>query len=124
MSDCIHGPVEGHAGVTDVASYRQVHAAAMHLMKKTVQENSDPVVATINHGRWVVSCTCNGAGLTSPAMGCSCCFDCGTAYTAITFPKHLDQIVAVLLTRPDITTRNWAGETVAELAAQNKTNLD
>ena len=125
MTECIHGPREGHghAGVKDVDTYRAVHRAAMHHAEKTVQENSDPVAAVINHGRWVVNCACHGAGLSSPEFGCTCCFDCGTVYTQVIFPDHAADIERLLLARPEPASRNWTGETVAELTTQNKDNL-
>tara|TARA_B100000949_G_scaffold11685_1_gene8927 strand:- start:4270 stop:4548 length:279 start_codon:yes stop_codon:yes gene_type:complete len=86
--------------------------------EKTAIEVPDPRDAYINHGRWVVDCTCNGAGLTSPAFGLTCCFDCGSVYTSVVFPSDHEEIESALMTRTDETTRNWRGETVAQLRSE------
>ena len=78
MMEKIVGPIEGHAhaGVTDVESYRDVHMRAARAAGKDVLEVDSDVYAYVNHGRWVVDCVCNGAGLTSPEFKMTCCFDC------------------------------------------------
>tara|TARA_R110000824_G_scaffold18243_1_gene72602 strand:+ start:3286 stop:3660 length:375 start_codon:yes stop_codon:yes gene_type:complete len=114
----ITGPIEGHghSGVTDVGSYKEVHARAMKSAGKDVFEVSSDVEAYINHGRWVVDCSCNGAGLTSPEFKVSCCFDCGRIYTAITFPKQRKKIEDTLVLRRDKAHRNWTvGESLSSL---------
>jgi len=109
MTDCIHGPAEGfeHMGVKDPATYRAAHASQMKRKEQTPHEVSEPQHAYINHGRWVVSCKCVGAGLTSPSFGISCCFDCGAVYTHILFPADVDAITHALLQRDNVENRNW-----------------
>ena len=121
--DCIQGPCEGmtHAGVTDIASYRDAHRK---FAGERLQENSDERLAYVNHGRWVVDCTkCSGAGLASREVGVSCCFDCGTVYTRVSFPKDAEKIEALLLRRSDLATRNWTiGETLKSLRYENESH--
>ena len=120
MTDHIEGPRDGHAhsGVTDTSSYRAVHTAVIERSEKKVREVSVPKQAYINHGRWVIDCECHGGGLTSPEFGISCCFDCGSVYKTVTFPKDYKKIERVLLKRSDKTNRNWSGETVDELSKE------
>jgi hypothetical protein len=120
--DCIVGPCEGlsHAGVTDIETYRDAHRKAMGTKGQVEHEDEDQKRAYINHGRWVVDCpTCNGAGLTSRTMKVSCCFDCGSVYTKIRFPRNAKKIEHVLLKRPDVASRNWTTETIKELLKEN-----
>jgi len=118
----IQGPIQGHAhnGVKDVDTYRSTHTAAMVSAGKDVYEIDIPREAYINHGRWVVDCTCNGAGLTSRSFGVACCFDCGRVYTEIVFPENVLAIELLLIGRMDPTQRNWnIGETVELLEKDN-----
>jgi len=123
--DCIHGPCEGHghSGVIDLASYRSLHQRVIKQKGEYILEDATPRAAYVNHGRWVVNCECNGAGLTDRKMKITCCFDCGRVYTSVTFPKHASQIEKVLLERPDPASRNWSGETVQALLDENDTYL-
>jgi hypothetical protein len=122
----ILGPVEGHghSGVTDVVSYRSVHRLAMQKAEKNVFEIDEPREAYINHGRWVVDCDCNGAGLTSTTFKLTCCFDCGRVYTSVTFPKDAEKIEDALLKRREQAQRNWKGETLKAILSENKEQSD
>ena len=126
MKDIIQGPAEGHghAGVTDLDSYIEIHDRRMAKAQKNVFEITEPVKAYINHGRWVIDCECNGGGLTSPDFKLSCCFDCGRRYLNIVFPKNARQVEATLLKRKLHTQRNWNGETVKLLKIETKENGD
>ena len=118
----IHGPTDGHGhhGVTSIEDYRELHERVMHEQNSDTFEVTSSRPAYINHGRWVVDCECHGAGLTSRAFNCSCCFDCGRVYLSITFPPDAEQIVACLLKRRDAVTRNWnLGETLEQLEQEN-----
>jgi hypothetical protein len=121
-TESIHGPCEGHAGVIDRDSYRDVHQRVMKAKGEQVLEVSAPRAAYVNWGRWVVDCECNGAGLSDRKIKQACCFDCGRVYD-VTFPKRAAQIEKVLLERPDPASRNWAGETVQALLDDNAKHL-
>jgi hypothetical protein len=118
--DIIEGPIEGHghAGVTDLDSYLEIHSRRMAKMEKSISEVDESVTAYINHGRWVVNCECNGAGLTSPDFKISCCFDCGRRYVNIVFPKNAKKIENELLKRREATNRNWTDEPLKVLALE------
>lgn len=118
----IQGPIQGHAhsGVKDVETYRTVHTDKMKNAEKNVYEIDTPRDAYINHGRWVVDCECNGAGLTSREFGLTCCFDCGRVYTEIIFPDNAQAIELLLLGRREQTSRNWnVGESLESLQNDN-----
>ncbi len=121
--DCILGPCEGmaHAGVTDTDSYRDVHRKVIASKGQVEYEDQDQKRAYINHGRWVVDCPkCNGAGLTSRTIKVACCFDCGSVYTTVSFPRNAKKIEDVLLRRTDEASRNWTTESIKELLEENK----
>jgi hypothetical protein len=85
-----------------------------------VYEIDMPREAYINHGRWVVNCECNGAGLTSREFGITCCFDCGRVYKKIIFPENAQAIELLLLNRRNQTERNWnIGEPIESLEKDN-----
>jgi hypothetical protein len=118
----IEGPIQGHAhkGVKDIETYRTVHTTAMKNFEKDVNEIDTPRKAYINHGRWVVNCVCNGAGLTSREFGVTCCFDCGRVYTEIIFPENAQLIESMLLGRTNQAERNWnIGESIELLEKEN-----
>ena len=120
IDNVIHGPAEGHqhAGVTDVASYLEVHSRAMIKKEQNVFEVTDPIDAYINHGRWVVNCECNGGGLTSPTFKVSCCFDCGRRYTNVVFPNDAKEIEKELMKRREQHHRNRMGESLKVLTRE------
>jgi len=118
----IQGQIQGYAhhNVKDVESYRIVHTSVMKNAEKDVYEIDTPREAYINHGRWVVNCECNGAGLTSREFGMTCCFDCGRVYNQIIFPENAQLIELALLDRRDQTERNWnIGESIELLKKDN-----
>lgn len=84
--------------------------------------------AEVNHGRWLVVCPCGGAQLGNPDVDRFYCVDClneavSGLWRAVRYPPDEDGIDAALAPRLPIN-RNWLpGETVAELEAENDTNL-
>jgi hypothetical protein len=121
MMEKITGPIEGHghSGVKDVKSYKDVHARVIKAAGKDVFEIASDVYAYINQGRWVVDCVCNGAGLTSPEFGVTCCFDCGRVYTSVVFPGNRGNIEKLLVLRKEKERRNWnRGESLADIEAE------
>jgi hypothetical protein len=79
-------------------------------------------MARINQNRIIVDCPapyCRSALMVPPFHPGYECWDCGWS-APIVWPPNLADIVAVLLLRPDPTTRCWLpGETVMDLVAQN-----
>lgn len=89
----------------------------------------------VNQGRWVADCPtigCAGAIVVSVQSPVFYCPDCGNqdndgAWYQVVFPMELEAIERELLKRPArdgfrAMNRNWKpGETVALLAAENKT---
>ena len=79
-----------------------------------------PVVAYVNHDRWVADCVCGGAELVSPGEP-MLCGSCGTT-SKVGFPKDA-QMIEKLLTVREPPARNWfPSETADELLAQNIEN--
>ena len=87
-----------------------------------------PLVARVNHGRWIVDCpNCRSASFaTAPtprlrsAVPSFVCPDCNGGPWPAGYPAERAAIVALLDVRPDPTKRNWApGETLGDLAAEN-----
>jgi hypothetical protein len=83
--------------------------------------NRKPVLAYINHGRWLADCVCNGGELVSEGED-MLCGSCGTI-SPVTFPDGKDEIERLLLLRVSPIYRHWRpGESEAEILAQNIDN--
>ncbi len=97
---------------------------AKKLLPQTGIDDNPPVLARVNHGRWVVDCECNGAVLAfdEGLFMCGSCFNAGHKhkYRRHIFPKARKAIELALLQRPELN-RNWyPGETVTKLKAENE----
>lgn len=78
-------------------------------------------------GRWVVGCPdCGSAQLACRTDPRFVCVECGNvavngAFRPVAWPRAAAAIERLLDARPDLSTQNWVpGETVAQLAAENK----
>lgn len=103
-----------------------------------VVATATPLVARINHGVWIASCSCGAKGMPSP--GCvvfldqlvGWCVRCGNqgwggGWRPVVAPGPAERalIEAVLLCRPNVGDRNWeSSETLADLIAQNREHGD
>lgn len=103
-----------------------------------VVATSAPLVARVNHGIWIASCSCGARG--APTPGCVVFLDsplgwdvrCGNrpwggGWRPIVVPDSEERrlIEAVLDCRPNVVDRNWEpGETVADLVGQNREHGD
>jgi hypothetical protein len=89
------------------------------------QGGDDPVLAYVNHGRWVAQCECMNAQLVTeadPRFYCVECFNVAFAgrWRTVTFPAEVPAIEVVLQERPERRRQNWEpGETVELLEAEN-----
>lgn len=117
-----------------LACYPEAEIAPLNLVAPT----AGPLVARVNHGRWIASCSCGMLGL--PRPGCivfldvllGWCVRCGNGawgggWRRIVAPEPDERrlIEAVLLCRPNVGDRNWEpGETVELLAAENAAHGD
>lgn len=82
----------------------------------------EPVVAHVNHGRWIADCSC-GSGVSVDLEMPGCCFDCGAVYWVMKFPEDFARIEHVLALRPRMENRNWVpGEDLAKLLLENELN--
>ena len=85
---------------------------------------SPPMKAYVNHGRWLVKCECNGAEKVWEE-GWVMCISCFNGrhkhrYRRTVFPRARKKIEALLEKRP-IPNRNWyPGETLADLQRENE----
>lgn len=83
-----------------------------------------PVVAYVNHGRWVADCACRGAELVDPDDPLFYCLSCynaghGGRLRRVLFPPQAPEIAAELDRRREPVRRNWyPGETVDHLRAE------
>lgn len=84
------------------------------------------VPALVNHGRWVVTCPdCHGAQfacLTDPRFMCSDCGNVGNGgrYRPVVIPADPLAVEIALEGRPVDLQNTTAGQTVADLLAENK----
>lgn len=119
----------------DPAEYlRRLYPVAPVPPIEKVAADAEPLVARVNHGAWIASCSC---GMTrrlespggvvffeNPLVWCICCWNLGVrdAWRPVATPPPAERaaIEAVLALRPKIEDRNWEPhETVTDLIAQN-----
>lgn len=78
--------------------------------------------AIVDGGYWkVVPCLADGCGnapSVEPAWRLACCLECGAVYRDVVVPDNWEAIELSLLRRPVMATRNWRGETIAQLDAE------
>jgi hypothetical protein len=86
-----------------------------------------PIVAQVNHGRWIGMCECGGAENvtpTDPIFFCFSCYNMGSKYHVrpVVFPepKEQDAIAATLMERHHKDMHWLPGETHQDLKGQNK----
>jgi hypothetical protein len=91
------------------------------------RESSKPLVAHINHGRWVAVCPfCNGGIAVWRDNPKAACLDCGTIYTNIEWPNpaELKQVLRAAAELPEVHMRNWhPGRETAEEAVEKMAAL-
>lgn len=81
--------------------------------------------AEINHGHWIVRCSCGGAEEADPLEPVFFCLSCGNADAGghvleVEFPADREILEGLLLMRP-VENRNWRpGEGVLDLANENR----
>jgi|TARA_Y100000310_G_scaffold327860_1_gene394861 hypothetical protein len=98
------------------------------LEEQGVDEDSPPMEAYVNHGRWIVKCECHGAEKVWEE-GLVMCLSCLNAshshkYRLVKFPPQRNEIEVVLEKRR-LPNRNWLpGETVEFLKEDNITHKD
>lgn len=82
-----------------------------------------PLIAYVNHGRWIIKCECGGAekAWEENLFMCQSCWNSGHQHKLrlAVFPKNRVAIEQLLLVRP-LVNRNWLpGETLGQLKAEN-----
>ena len=93
-------------------------------LQTNVNNDSPPLKARVNHGRWIVDCECNSAELAfdEGLFMCQTCWNAAHSnqLRRFVFPGNRLKIEAILMMRPDLN-RNWyVGETLTKLEAENK----
>ena len=82
-------------------------------------ESAEPVVAYMNHSRWLVDCQCgSGCRIDMDIRGrvFARCFKCGAVHSDVVLPGERASIEGELLKRPRPENRNWTpGETVTDM---------
>lgn len=110
--------------VIDTPQRLAAFAGAVLRQRGLVAEpNAAPLVARVNHGRWLADCpTGDGdAPVIDPEWGIAICLTCGSIFTtSIVLPAEWPAIDAALMQRPLAPNRNWThAETLADLLADN-----
>lgn len=94
-----------------------------------VNSKLQKLVATVNHGRWLVICPdCGGAEYAweEKYMLCLSCYNAkvGHRFRPFVFPSERGRIEELLIVRP-LPNRNWSlGETVADLERENEEHAE
>lgn len=114
--------------VRDDADLRKLAAESAKRAGIAVVESAEPLVAYINHGRWIGMCACGGGVAVDPDCKVAVCFvhqvdgaaDVALIHTNIVWPKDRGRIVSVLQKRTLARNRNWEPrESVADLEREN-----
>ena len=107
-------------------SYRQMvilPQLAAKLISEQGYDDTSPLMAYVNHGRWIVKCGCGCCEKVWEEgwMMCQSCFNArqGHKYRRTVFPKERNKIEMLLLQRP-LTNRNWyPHEILTDLEREN-----
>lgn len=108
--------------VSSPETYQAWHAAMIRHNAAPVNRwlSLLPRQARIEHGRWLITCTCQSGVLTRPDWRLGCCIQCGAVYRTIDFPAACHDIERVLLERPCRENQNWLiGQTFLDLLMEN-----
>jgi hypothetical protein len=113
--------------VNSPRAYELWHKVLVALGKAQTWESLVPIVAYVNHGRWVALCHwCKKGILTRPDWGVAYCAQCGAKYGKgwVKFPENHEEITKALVVRPDPETQNWDNkQTVDDLIRENREEL-
>lgn len=122
------GPMQTQASLQQWArGSLALHAAKAGMKVPDLDLRSDtaPLLARVNHNKWIVDCPdCGGAEFVWPEllMMCANCWNgaVGHKWRRVRMPAERAEIEAVLTARPVPATRNWEiTETVAQLQEEN-----
>jgi len=97
---------------------------AKHGLKDFGVDKSEPVMAFVNKGKWLIKCECGGAekAWEEGLFMCQSCWNAGHKHKCrrSIFPEQREEIERLLDKRP-LENRNWfPGETVDDLLRENK----
>ena len=118
-------------GVKNEAALRKLAQTQAAKVGADVVESAVPLVASINHGRWIATCQCGGGIACDPSMSIAVCFlhrhpDDPTMsletriHTAIVWPPNRGRLEALLNKRGLNRNRHWtADESEADLEREN-----
>jgi len=99
--------------------FRRAIADRPHISPTT----ADGAVASVNHNRWIVLCSCGSGCAVDLILHRAWCFECGTIYDGIEVPHDAAAIEALLVKRPKLENRNWIpGESLDQLEDENRQN--
>lgn len=91
-------------------------------------DDSSPLNAYVNHGRWLVKCECGGCEYAweEKLFMCQSCWNSGHKHKLrrVAFPLYRKAIEMMLAQRPLIN-RNWKpGETIDRLRKENREHIN
>jgi hypothetical protein len=123
----IHGIREQHMVATPEAHAKKhvEHIAKNRMagMRIAISESDEPLIASVNHGRWVARCDCGAGVAVDPQWHEARCFGCGTVHTTVRFPETAErvEIERLLMARKKMAHRHWqSSETLHDLHEQNQ----
>jgi hypothetical protein len=112
-------------GVKDLQGLRAKQHKMLAQMRSrgiAVTEHVDvsPLVARIEHGRWIGDCSCGSGVNVHPDWPEARCMGCGAVYPNVVLPAQRDAVEQALVARPQMAARNWhPHETLDQLHAEN-----
>lgn len=110
-----------------VVQYARRNIVPMLLDQPTSKRKADAVRVVANEGRWIVECPSGDGGAQfasreDPRFMCVECAngDIGNKWRRVLWPDDVDEIEAVLDARPLLNRNYEAGQTVADLLAEEE----
>jgi hypothetical protein len=122
----------GRSGRDFVRAELTAQGALELVSRASGEATGTPVLAEVNHGRWIAHCECGGAEVVDPDDPVFFCLSClnadnGRGLRPVEFPSEKErlQIAEVLLHRKERRSRGWLPtETVGDLKRQNRERGD
>lgn len=108
------------------ADYRAQISEAMEKRRRSgftdaVHEEMAPLLARVDHGRWIVDCECGAGNSVHPEWSFAGCMACGAIHLVVIIPPDWKAIEAALNNRKRDMHRNWTpGETLEQLHEENR----
>lgn len=84
-------------------------------------DNTDPVYAFINNGRWIIRCPCGAGNAVDPDWTATVCFECSRVNRNIVYPDDYTAYEVELEKRQHARNQNWTpDESIEDLEEETQ----